>query len=121
EADEWLELEGIEPENRRTERFAGLRYMNQGSEIVVPWPRDGTDEATIEALIRSFHQGHEQTYAFSHPDIAVQLVTLHVRASGVVAAPEMPQLPPARPLQESLRSMTTVHFREGSVACPIYA
>jgi N-methylhydantoinase A len=50
EACEWLGHEDIAPDDGRIERMAGMRYVDQGFELTVPWPPGAvTPEAVREA------------------------------------------------------------------------
>lgn len=54
---------------------ADLRYQGQGYELNVP-----VHSLNIEASIDSFHREHLRRYGYSHPERAVELVTLRLRA-----------------------------------------
>ncbi|MFB6078407.1 MAG: hydantoinase/oxoprolinase family protein [Halarchaeum sp.] len=93
-----LAAEGV-PESRRVfERTADLRYAGQSFDLSVPVPEDVDDEA-LESVVERFHERHERRYGHADRGEPVELVTLRLRARGVV---ETPDLSPAA--------------REGSVA-----
>ena len=68
----------------KLERSADLRYHGQGFELNVPWSKIALEE---------FHRQHEFRYGYNHPDRAVELVTLRVRAR--MASPRIPVAKPA--------------------------
>ena len=55
----------------RFSRTADLRYHGQGFELNVPFS---------PALVEDFHREHQLRYGYSHPDRAVELVTIRLRA-----------------------------------------
>ncbi len=84
QADAWLDVEGVAPDDRRAARVALLRYHGQGGEIAIGWA--GTREATEAA----FAAEHQALYGFAL-GAAIELVTLRVEAVGLTA-----QQPPIR-------------------------
>ena len=75
-------------EEKQLERSLDLRYRGQSYEITVPVaPGEGQ-----EALTR-FHQVHQKRYGHSHPEAATEVVTLRLRARGLVRTPELEQFP----------------------------
>jgi N-methylhydantoinase A len=91
EAARALEREGYGAERTRLQRFAELRYLSQSHELPVPWPQGKTTRESLAALAASFEQEHERTYGHRGHDGIVELVNLHLVASGV---PERPRVPP---------------------------
>jgi len=87
-----LEREGYGAGRTRLQRFAELRYLSQSHELSVPWPQGGTTNASLAALAARFEQEHERTYGHRGHDGMVELVNLHLVASGV---PERPRVPAA--------------------------
>ena len=63
----------------KLERSVDLRYQGQGFELNVPWSR---------VVLGDFHREHTFRYGYSHPDRAVELVTLRVRAR--MTSPKIP-------------------------------
>jgi N-methylhydantoinase A len=80
----WFESERVPMGRRRTRWFASLRYVDQASELTVPWPaaqRPG--RAGIAGLGHAFHRRHRDRYGYDLPDSTVELVALRVQASVV--------------------------------------
>src|SRR5262245_29952226 len=78
----WLSAEGIAPAAQRLERFADLRYANQGYELTVPVPDGLCTETTLAQTLTTFHQEHQRLYTYAAPELPVELVNLRISASG---------------------------------------
>jgi len=78
----WLSAEGIAPGVQRLERFADLRYANQGYELTVSLPDGLLTETTLAQTLATFHQEHQRLYTYASPELPVELVNLRVSASG---------------------------------------
>jgi N-methylhydantoinase A len=92
EAEHALSREGVPPERRRFVALADLRYAKQGFELSIeapPWP---LDPAWAARLIESFHRRHEQLYTFAQRTIPVEVVTLRLRAIGLVDKISLPEI-----------------------------
>jgi N-methylhydantoinase A len=70
------------------QRLAGCRFVGQGYEVTVSVTTDD-----VAALAQAFAQAHRTRFGHAPPDLAVEIVSLRVRAERGVAAP---QAPPAR-------------------------
>lgn len=84
EAAAWFTQEEVSPPDQRLRRVALMRYEEQGHELAVPW--DGTD------LGSAFAAAHRGLYGFDLPEVAIEIVTLRVEATGLLPAPA-PALP----------------------------
>ncbi len=93
QATAWLDREAADAERRAITVSADARYPRQNFELRLALPGPELDAAALEALVASFHQQHEKSYGFRHPQSAVQLVNLRVTALGEVAKADLPQLP----------------------------
>jgi N-methylhydantoinase A len=91
EADGELAREGIPAERRRFVRLADLRYAKQGFELTLAAP--GTlDAAAAGRLVEAFHAQHERLYTFAERDTQVEIVTLRLRAVGLVDKIALPEI-----------------------------
>ncbi len=79
---QWLDAEGVPPEAQRVERFADLRYANQGYELTVPVPHGPVTTALLERTVEAFHAEHERTYTYATPELPVEIVNVRVSAQG---------------------------------------
>jgi N-methylhydantoinase A len=80
-----LEREGYGEGRTKLQRFAELRYLSQSHELSVPW------QPTLQGLAERFEEEHERTYGHRGHDGVVELVNLHLVASGVDERPRVPQ------------------------------
>ena len=69
-------------------RTVDLRYRGQGFELNIPWST---------TVLEEFHHQHSFRYGYSHPERAVELVTLRVRASM-----PSPRIPAAKPIAQNV-------------------
>ncbi|MCP4424386.1 MAG: hydantoinase/oxoprolinase family protein [Chloroflexi bacterium] len=74
--------EGIPANNIILQQELDMRYRGQSFELSVPFTDD---------FIADFHRAHEQTYSYNHPQAAVEIVNVRVRAIGRVTRPPLPQ------------------------------
>jgi N-methylhydantoinase A len=88
-------LTDVPPDRRRFERALDLRYRGQTYDLTVPLDgRDGSagadmgDEA-MAAVAERFHELHERRYGHASPDEPLELVTVRLRARGVVDPPDV--------------------------------
>ena len=96
---------GVEDARRRFEVAADMRYHGQAFELLVPWVEPAAiDEAGLDALLSRFHAMHRQRFSYSDPGGAVEIVTLRVKAIGLLPKPEdAPAPPPARASRKGQR------------------
>ena len=122
QARHWLTEEGIALAAQSLQRFADLRYANQGYEITVPVPDGPLTDTTLAQTIAAFHQEHQRLYTYASPELPVELVNLRVSASGPARPFALQPLPaaPDRPL--ALPATRAVYFPNagGFVECPVY-
>ena len=118
----WLSAEGIAPAAQRLERFADLRYANQGYELTVPVPDGLCTETTLAQTLAAFHQEHQRLYTYNAPELPVELVNLRVSASGSARPLRFPPLPPANGTSLPPPATRAVYFPTagGFVECPVY-
>ncbi|HXU41173.1 MAG TPA: hydantoinase/oxoprolinase family protein [Burkholderiales bacterium] len=85
EARRALEREGYSGGRIKLQRFAELRYLSQSHELSVPW------QPTLKELAARFEEEHEQAYGHRGHDGIVELVNLHLVASGLSDRPRVPE------------------------------
>ncbi len=85
-----LELENIEPKNRRLIHSFDLRYVGQTTEINIPaiWSTKGK-VLEKDQVINHFHQVHEDRYSYSVKGEPVELVNIRLRAIGLIDKPPL--------------------------------
>ena len=118
-----LASEGYAADAMRLEFAADVRYEGQGSELTVPLPGAGLDQAAVAALTKAFHAEYSATYGYA-TDEALELVNLRLVATGarrhrldlrslrVAARPATPTRRPAVFARGAAPVDTPVHPRE---------
>jgi len=92
EADRELARESVPAERRRCVRLADLRYAKQGFELTLEAPDGTLDSAGAARLVESFHAAHEQLYTFADRKMPIEVVTLRLRAIGLVDKITLPEI-----------------------------
>ena len=104
--------EGVPPEQVSIERLVDVRYLGQSFELTMDFDPD---------LRTRFHQAHEKTYGYSHPDAPLEFVNIRVRAVGQVDSPVLtPSHPADSDPSPALSQTRTVAFGEGKINTPFY-
>ncbi|SFG58175.1 N-methylhydantoinase A [Halopelagius inordinatus] len=85
---ERLEDEGFAGDAARFEASVDLRYAGQSFELSVPVAPE-VDEAELADARERFHEAHERRYGHAYPEEPVELVTLRLRARGLVSPPNL--------------------------------
>ena len=122
QARHWLSEEGIAPLAQRLERFADLRYANQGYEITVPIPDGPLTDATLAHTLEALHREHQRLYTYASPELPVELVNLRVTAQGPAWPFRLRPLPPANGAAVPPAQSRAVYFAAagGFIDCPVY-
>ena len=114
-----LKREGISPGNMHLLRQIEMRYIGQWRSLNVSVERP---ISSLEEAVMKFHKEHERAYAFSNPDVEVEIYGLGVEAIGTVSKPEFKIEKPSGTLEEALTGYRDVFFKEvgGFTNTPIY-
>ena len=110
QAQNWLGVEGVADDLRRTAKVALLRYHGQGGELAIGWA--GTRAATEAA----FATEHQALYGFTL-NAAIELVTLRIEATGVTAQQPAIRLPASDKIEA--HDHVPVHFGGGLAKTPL--
>jgi N-methylhydantoinase A len=86
-----LQEDEFEAERRRFQFSVDLRYQGQEHTVNVTLPAARLDAADLPSLIRDFNREHERQYGHSMDDV-VELVTLRLRAIGLLPRPSLPTI-----------------------------
>jgi N-methylhydantoinase A len=119
EASDRLADEGIGAERIEIERAVDLRYRGQSFEITTPLPSEPT-EATLETAARRFHERHEERYGHASPQEPVELVTVRLRARGLVETPTLAAAAGGGDPDDAIRTDRTVVFDGEAHETPVY-
>lgn len=79
-ANEWLDIQGAAGEGRHVEIRLDMRYRGQNYELPVRGC-DPSSEAGMRQAVEEFHRIHQQSYGYSVPGRAVEIVNIRVSAS----------------------------------------
>ncbi|MGE4014216.1 MAG: hydantoinase/oxoprolinase family protein, partial [Alphaproteobacteria bacterium] len=120
QAKEWLIAEQVPAADRETTWHASFRYAHQGFELTVPWSGKSVVQAKLRETIDRFHRLHEQLYTFSQTDTPVELVTLHVTATGHLKRPRAFARSAAAKIKPTPIGRQTMHVGGRNFAAPIY-
>ncbi|MFB6122192.1 MAG: hydantoinase/oxoprolinase family protein [Haloferacaceae archaeon] len=90
-----LEAERFAADRMRFERAVDARYEGQSFDLRVPVPGE-VDADALAAVADSFHERHERRYGHASPDEPLELVTVRLRARGVVDPPSLDATPATR-------------------------
>lgn len=71
------------------ERAVDVRYVGQSFEITVPVKNNPVTPDTLKMIAERFHKLHEQRYGHASPSEPIELVTVRLRARGLVDTPEL--------------------------------
>ncbi len=71
------------------ERAVDVRYVGQSFELTVPVEDETITPETLKKIAERFHEEHERRYGHASPYEPVELVTVRVRARGLVDTPEL--------------------------------
>jgi N-methylhydantoinase A len=118
--DQRLADEAVAPTDRRFERTADLRYVGQSFDISVPVPDGEVDEAALDTVVERFHERHERRYGHADRGEPVELVTLRLRARGLVDTPELAPPTTEGAVEDAVREVRTVTYDGGPHETEIY-
>ncbi|WP_255197499.1 hydantoinase/oxoprolinase family protein [Halorarius litoreus] len=107
---ERLADEGLSADRMQFEPSVDLRYIGQSFELQVPVPGGDLDAAAMATIAERFHERHRQHYGHAYEDEPIELVTIRLRARGLVDAPDLtPDLAEGDPA-DAVTTTRTVTF-----------
>jgi N-methylhydantoinase A len=83
--------DGFDEQHRSFIPSAEMRYEGQEHTVNIPLPTLKLDVSRIPDIVNRFNQAHETQYGH-HMDDPVQIVTLRLRAIGLLPRPELPKV-----------------------------
>ncbi|MFC7203009.1 hydantoinase/oxoprolinase family protein [Haloferax namakaokahaiae] len=89
EGNDRLAAERLAAEAMQYERTVDLRYAGQAFELSVPVPDGDLTDSAMETIAERFHERHRQRYGHAYPEEPIELVTIRLRARGVVETPDL--------------------------------
>ncbi|MGI8860181.1 MAG: hydantoinase/oxoprolinase family protein [Rubrobacteraceae bacterium] len=84
QADEWLDGEGVEEENKRFDLYADCRYYMQNIQIPCRFELDELSGEDSAFLRGQFEEAHHQRYNFELPDSPLEIATVRVVGRGTI-------------------------------------
>jgi len=74
-----MKEEGFKEQDINVLRFLDLRYLGQSYEITIPFRSAAKDD---RIFISDFHKAHQKLYSYRHPQRAVEVVNIRIKAVG---------------------------------------
>ena len=84
-----LEETGADLDQLEIRRIADMRYLGQGSEIVVDLPSGPYSAASKDAIVDRFEEQYRRLFTRTRPGVAIQMVNLRASLSAPVADSRM--------------------------------
>jgi N-methylhydantoinase A len=120
EGRERLAAEDLPADRRAFERSLDLRYEGQSFELSVSVPEGDIDAGTMETVAERFHDRHRRRYGHAYEDEPIELVTIRLRARGVVATPDLRTGRTDGSLADAVKSTREVVFEGDGRDTPVY-
>jgi 5-oxoprolinase (ATP-hydrolysing) len=76
---------GLDPATATMERFADIRYVGQGFELVVPLPAGPYDAASMDAIVAAFERDYLEIFSQTLKDVPMEVINVRVAASAEAA------------------------------------
>ena len=84
QADEWLDGEGVEEDEKRFDLYADCRYYLQNIQIPCRFELDELEDGDSAFLRERFEEAHSQRYNFELPDSPLEIATIRVVGRGTI-------------------------------------
>ncbi|WP_435124266.1 hydantoinase/oxoprolinase family protein [Halobaculum sp. D14] len=136
---EELAAAGRDVDEMRFERTVDLRYAGQSFDLSVPVADAGAGDAAgtagdaasdtggadgaafdLDAIAERFHDAHERRYGHAARDEPVELVTVRLRARGLVEPPDLAAAHRDGDVDDAVRETRRVVFGGDDHATPVY-
>ncbi len=91
EATTWMDMEGIQQQQREVSYAADMRYYRQGYEIPIQFTLEELASGGLHIIEDRFSQLHEQYYGFHMQGTRIEVVNLRVIAVGKMPEPDLPE------------------------------
>ncbi|WP_435332887.1 hydantoinase/oxoprolinase family protein [Haloarchaeobius sp. TZWWS8] len=110
----------IESGQMAFERSVDMRYAGQSFDLSVPLPGGEITDAMLQTVVDRFHEAHRQRYGHAYEDEPVELVTVRLRARGVVETPDLRPDPVGGTVDDAVTETRAVVYDGEEHATPIY-
>jgi N-methylhydantoinase A len=116
-----LRYEQLEASAIQLERTVDLRYAGQAFELSVSVPDGDLSDGSMATIRERFHDRHRQRYGHAYPEEPVELVTIRLRARGVVDAPDLRPTTTDRPVADAITTTREVIYNGTPTETPVYS
>ncbi len=103
---DWFAAEALNEAQRQLTWRLDMRYYGQNYELAIPVTDRAFDAGACRALMAAFHRAHEQAYGFASEAEPIEIVSMKVKATGVLDRPSLPRLEAAAPGEPAGRRRT---------------
>ncbi len=117
---ERLREEALPEERVRFERRVDLRYAGQSFDLAVSVPGGDLTADDMETVARRFHDRHEKRYGHAYPEEPVELVTVRLRARGVVEEPDLHPEPAGGTVEDAITGTREVVYGNRAREARVY-
>ncbi len=120
-----LDEEGFKEKDILHQRFAELRYIGQGFELLIPLSEIDLEANTTSTKIKSlFNEKHKAIYGYTMENEEVEVVNIRVNSFGLIKKPVLKNIKSGakKPIKEALVEYRQVLFdkQKDFVKTPIY-
>ncbi|WP_416840042.1 hydantoinase/oxoprolinase family protein [Haloferax sp. DFSO52] len=115
-----LASEQLDAAAMQFERTVDLRYAGQAFELSVPVPDGSLTEASMATIAERFHERHRQRYGHAYPEEPIELVTIRLRARGVVETPDLRPAETGGSVEAAVTDTREVVYDGEPTETPIY-
>ncbi len=107
-----MKEEGFTQERVKILPFLDLRYLGQSYEITIPYRNN---------FVSDFHKAHQKIYSYHHPQRAVEIVNIRVKAVGLSKKINLKRLPKgdAKP-QRALLKKQNLYYEGKKYLAPVF-
>ena len=91
-AGDWFRDEHVAPEDQQAAWWVDLRYAGQNFELSIAFNDSAFDAAKAAALRAAFDTEHERAYGFAQADEPVEIVSMRIKLTGLLAKPPLPMV-----------------------------
>lgn len=122
QAQEALTSDGFDDSQRAVVPSAEMRYQGQEHTVNLPLPGHVIQARTIERIVESFNAAHQRQYGHSMDD-PIEIVTLRLRAVGLLPRPGLPKIGAGTGRADRARKGTRavyLHEPRQRVGYPVY-
>ena len=87
-----LDADGFDGDNRQYLPTAELRYRGQEHTVNVPVPSFTLSADDVPTIVDTFNAAHQQAYGHSMHEDPIEIVTVRLRAVGLLPRPDLPKI-----------------------------